>query len=317
MSVLSVALTVDPPHVGWRLDRFIVAALPSLSRTYVKALIRSDRIWLRGRAAKPSEKVRIGDVVFVAQPKASVSQTLVPEPLPLDILYEDADIVVVNKEPGVVIHPGAGNWNGTLAGALLAHCHSLSRISGVERPGIVHRLDKGTSGCLVVAKNDAAHHALSRDFALRRVKKTYLAVVQGVCRPINGMICVPICRHPVHRKKMSIALPLKGRDAVTHYQVLASTQEMSVVACFPETGRTHQIRVHLKYLGYPVLGDATYGERGSFSHHLLHAWKLGLLHPTKQVPLEFCAPIPTAMKPLIKTLFLPASLYNFSKSEMH
>ena len=298
MSTLPTTISVNRVYIGWRLDCFIVATLPSLSRSCVKNLIHSGHAWLQGRVAKPSEKVRAGDVVCIHPPKEVAHTSLVPEPRSLHILYEDSDILVVNKEAGIVVHPGAGNWRGSLAGAILAHCHSLSTLSGVDRPGIVHRLDKGTSGCLIIAKNNSIHHVLAQAFALRAIKKTYLAVVQGVCKKRAGTICVPICRHPVYRNKMSIAPPSKGRDAVTHYQVLASAQRMSVVACFPETGRTHQIRVHLKYLGHPIVGDATYGDGRSFQHHLLHAWKLRLLHPSKKIPMEFCATIPTEIMQL-------------------
>ncbi|ALJ56564.1 Ribosomal large subunit pseudouridine synthase D [Candidatus Xiphinematobacter sp. Idaho Grape] len=297
MNIPPTSTVVGSPYAGWRLDRFAVAILPSLSRTCVQSLIHSGCVRLRGRTARPSEKVRTGDILFVCRPVAVASTSLVPEPtMPLHVLYEDTDLLVVNKEAGVVVHPGSGNWKGTLAGAILARCRNLSKVSGAERPGIVHRLDKGTSGCLVVAKNDATHCSLSREFALRKVKKTYLAIVQGVCTRTDGTICAPICRHPIHRQRMSVAPLLKGRDAVTHYQVLSSARGTSLVVCFPQTGRTHQIRVHLKYLGHPVLGDAIYGERRSFPHHLLHAWKLSFFHPTKRVSMEFCAPIPTEMQ---------------------
>ncbi|QQY08811.1 MAG: RluA family pseudouridine synthase [Candidatus Xiphinematobacter sp.] len=297
MNVSATSTVVGSSYTGWRLDRFAAAILPFPSRTHVQSLIRSGCIRLRGRVARPSEKVRTGDVIFVRRPVTPAPTSLVPEAImPLRVLYEDTDLLVVNKEAGIVVHPGSGNWKGTLVGALLVHCRNLSKGSGAERPGIVHRLDKETSGCLVVAKNDAAHYGLSREFALRRVRKTYLAIVQGTCTVTDGTICVPICRHPFHRQRMSVASPPEGRDAVTHFQVLSSARGTSLLVCFPQTGRTHQIRVHLKHLGYPVLGDAIYGERRNFPHHLLHAWKLGFSHPTKGTPMEFCAPIPIEMQ---------------------
>jgi len=297
MNVFPTSTVVDSAYTGWRLDRFTAAILPFLSRTHVQSLIHSGCIRLYGRTAKPSEKVRTGDVIFIRRLVAATSASLAPEPtMPLHVLYEDADLLVVNKEAGVVVHPGSGNWNRTLAGALLAHCRNLSKVGGTERPGIVHRLDKGTSGCLVVAKNDEAHYGLSQEFALRKVKKTYLAIVQGICAGTDGTICVPICRHPVHRQRMAVTLPPKGRDAITRYQVLSSACGTSLVVCFPQTGRTHQIRVHLKHLGHPVLGDATYGERRNFPRHFLHAWKLSFVHPIKRISMEFCAPIPTEMQ---------------------
>jgi 23S rRNA pseudouridine1911/1915/1917 synthase len=284
---------VDSEHEGWRLDRYVVALIPTLSRARVQSRIRSGHILLQGSTVKPGEKIHWGQEVLVLEPPKEV--TLVPESREIHILYEDKDLLVINKEPGITVHPGAGISRGTLAGALLAYC-SLSEIGGAERPGIVHRLDKETSGCLVVAKNDAAHHGLSQQFALRKVKKIYLALVQGIPAKTFGIIDAPIRRHPVHRQKMSIARPFEGREAVTPYRVVASASGMSWVECRPQTGRTHQIRLHLKYLGHPILGDPVYGKRGNFPRHLLHAWKLGFEHPASGSSMEFCAPLPADMQ---------------------
>ncbi len=288
-----VRLIVDSEHEKWRLDRYVVELLPTLSRTRVQSLIRSGHILLQGSTVKPGEKIYAGQEVLVSEPLKMT--TLIPEAGTLHILYEDQDLLVINKESGITVHPGAGISRGTLAGALLAYC-SLSQIGGAERPGIVHRLDKETSGCLVVAKNDVAHHRLSQQFALRKVKKTYLALVQGIPTKTFGVIQAPIRRHPVHRHKMSVARPSEGRDAVTLYRVVTSALGMSWVECRPETGRTHQIRLHLKYLGYPVVGDPVYGKRGNFPRYFLHAWKLGFKHPTSGISMEFCAPLPAEIQ---------------------
>lgn len=290
---------VDSEHAGWRLDRFMVAQIPILSRARVQVLIHSGNILLQGKTVKPGEKIREGEEIFVEEPPVATatdsSTNLVPEARDLHILYEDQDLLVINKEAGITIHPGAGIVRGTLAAALLAHCH-LSKTGGGGRPGIVHRLDKETSGCLVVAKNDGAHHALAQQFASRKVEKTYLALVRGVPIKTFGVINVPIRRHPVHRQKMSIARPSEGREAITSYRLIGSISGMSLMECRPQTGRTHQIRVHLKYLGHPILGDRVYGARGHYSRHLLHAWKLGFSHPTSGIWMQFCAPIPADMQ---------------------
>ncbi len=287
----STKLTVDSEHAGWRLDRFVTALVPALSRTRIQALIRSRHILLQGIAVKPGEKIYPGQEVYLLEPPQVVTPDLIPESGNLHILYEDKELLVINKEPGIAVHPGAGITRGTLAGILLAYC-KLSELGGADRPGIVHRLDKETSGCLVVAKNDTAHQALSRQFVLREVEKTYLAIVQGVLKKICGVIDAPIRRHPVHRKKMAVARPSEGREAVTFYRVVAAEAGMSLLECRPKTGRTHQIRVHLKHINHPILGDSLYGKRGRFQRHLLHAWKLSLTHPTTGVRMEFCTPPP-------------------------
>jgi 23S rRNA pseudouridine1911/1915/1917 synthase len=224
------------------------------------------------------------------------------EEIPLEILFEDDDLLVLNKPAGLVVHPGAGNPTHTLVNALLHHCTNLSGIGGQQRPGIVHRLDKQTSGCLVVAKNDDAHRHLSRQFAEREVKKNYLALVAGTLKRPRGTIDVAIGRHPVQRKKMAVRLT-KGRSAKTDYRVVESGGGVSLVECAIHSGRTHQIRVHLHHIGHPVIGDLLYGKKGvSATRQMLHAWKLGFTHPRTNERLFFEAPMPADFRAALKSL---------------
>ena len=285
---------VDASATGDRLDRFLAAQLPHLSRSRLQALIRQGHATLDGKPSRPAEKVRTGDLVAVTEPPAEPT-LLEAEEIPLDILFEDSDLLVLNKPPGLVVHPAAGHARHTLVHALLAHCPALSGIGGEQRPGIVHRLDRDTSGCLVAAKNDAAHSHLSRQFAARSVTKIYLALVHGAfAGPRAGDIENLIGRHPVDRKKMAV-LNRGGRPAWTTWRV---TQELpgigSVVECTLHTGRTHQIRVHMKHLGHPVIGDALYSPRTArhYPRQMLHAWKLGFYHPRTGEPMRFCSPLP-------------------------
>ena len=289
-------LTVPPEAAGHRLDRFLAGALAHLSRARVQALIREGHVQLNRRSAKPAESVRVADVVSWEEPAARPT-TLVAEAMALPILHEDDDLLVLDKPVGLVTHPAPGHDEGTLVHALLAHCGTLSNIGGEQRPGIVHRLDKDTSGCLVVAKNDLAHRSLGAQFADRTTRKAYLALVRGVPRPASGTIEQPIGRHPVHRKKMAVVPPPRGRLARTDYHVRGTLppsgdSPVSLVECRLHTGRTHQIRVHLKHLGYPILGDTLYGGPGTAPRQMLHAWTLGFVHPRTGQPVEFRAPLP-------------------------
>jgi len=285
---------VDPRAAGGRLDRFLAGQLPHLSRSRLQALIKQGHVTLEGRPARPSDKVKRGALVTLTEPPAEPS-LLEPEAIPLDILFEDADLLVINKPPGLVVHPAAGHARHTLVHALLAHCESLSGIGGEQRPGIVHRLDKDTSGCLVVAKNDAAHGDLSRQFAGRTVTKIYLALAQGHFAGVrSGTIENAIGRHPVDRKKMAV-LTRGGRASRTSWRVLQDLPGVgTLVECTLHTGRTHQIRVHLKHLGHPLLGDALYAPRQArhYPRQMLHAWKLGFTHPRTGKAMHFCSPVP-------------------------
>jgi 23S rRNA pseudouridine1911/1915/1917 synthase len=287
-----IQLTISRDQAGQRLDRSLAQALPAFSRARLQTLIRDGLVTLNGKTARPRDAVRNGDEVEVREPEIEKVDAK-PETIPLDVLFEDDDLLVLNKPAGLVMHPGAGHQQHTLVNALLAHCNNLSGIGGKERPGIVHRLDKETSGALVIAKNDATHRDLSKQFAARTMGKIYLALVAGTPRKNTGVIDKAIERHPVHRQRMSIARR-QGRSAKTEYRVLRSSGDVSLVECTLHTGRTHQIRVHLHDLGHPVLGDKLYaGKRaGNFHRQMLHAWKLTFRHPNSGEEMTFEAPVP-------------------------
>lgn len=281
---------ITAEQVGLRLDKFLVSALPQLSRVRIQSLIEEGAVRWNDQPVRASQKLKLDDRIILEEPEAKPVEGLIAEALDLDILHEDADILVLNKPAGIVVHPGAGNERGTLVNALLHHCGKLSVISGEERPGIVHRLDRETSGCMVVAKNDEAHRGLVRQFARREVRKTYLAVTKGWPRDMQGIVNAPIARHPVHRQKMAVVE--RGREAVTKYRVLGNSGNYGLVECHPQTGRTHQIRVHLHKLGSPVAGDPVYGSREKFTRHYLHAWRLAFTHPVLNRPFSTEAPVP-------------------------
>ncbi len=288
---------IAPEQAGQRLDHFLAAQVESLSRSRLQNLIKEGHVTLNEAAAKTGAKLRSGDRVALREPPPAETGTQ-PEQIPLDILFEDNALIVINKPPGLVVHPAAGNWAGTVVNALLHHCRTLSGIGGELRPGIVHRLDKETSGCLVAAKSDAAHQALGRQFAGRQVTKIYLALAAGRFPRKSGVVEAPIGRHPVHRKKMTVVPAGRGRSARTDWRVLAELKPpfdsapAALLECTLHTGRTHQIRVHLKHLGHPVLGDEVYGQRGLYPRQMLHAWKLGFRHPLDDREMLFTAPIP-------------------------
>jgi 23S rRNA pseudouridine1911/1915/1917 synthase len=287
-----IKLTVQMEQARQRVDRFLALALPTFSRARLQTLIREGFVRLNGKPPRPRDLVRAGDTVELREPEIEKIEAQ-PEQISLEILFEDDDLLVLNKSAGLVMHPGAGHPQHTLVNALLAHCANLSGIGGKERPGIVHRLDKETSGCVVVAKNDATHRDLSSQFAARTMTKIYLALVAGTLRKSSGVIDKAIARHPVHRQRMSIA-QRQGRSAKTEYRVLRSGGDISLVECTLHSGRTHQIRVHLHHLGHPVLGDKLYGGKraGDFPRQMLHAWKLAFRHPRLGNEMSFEAPLP-------------------------
>jgi 23S rRNA pseudouridine1911/1915/1917 synthase len=275
-----------------RLDQFLAKRLPEYSRSRLQQLIRSGFVRLNGATSRPRQIVRGGDKVNLVEPPPEKIDVR-PEPIPLEILFEDDDLVVINKPAGLTVHPGAGQRDHTLVNALLSHCATLSGIGGKERPGIVHRLDKETSGCLVVAKNDMAHRDLSKQFAARTVEKIYLALVAGKVSKPAGVIEEKIGRHPVHRQRMRVT-SVRGRTAKTEYRVIRSSDQASLIECRLHSGRTHQIRVHLHHLGHPVVGDKIYAPRfaKNFPRQMLHAWKLGFRHPRTGELKSFEAPLP-------------------------
>jgi 23S rRNA pseudouridine1911/1915/1917 synthase len=288
-----ITYTIEPESVGERLDRYVAARCTDLTRSRIQGLIRDGQILLNSETARPSESLRKGDVISVRVPGAvPAPPSLVAEAIDIDILFEDETMLVLNKRAGMVVHPGAGVASGTLVNALLHHTGTLSVIGGVERPGIVHRLDKETSGCLVVAKCDVAHQSLARQFADRTIKKVYLAITEFAPPRGKGTVTASIGRHPIHRQKMSISDRPWAREAETDYAVLNSGNGLYLIECRPKTGRTHQIRVHLKSLKCPVAGDAVYGRRGPFTRHLLHAWQITFEHPVSGVQQTVTAPIP-------------------------
>ena len=287
-----IQLIVPEEAARLRLDHFLAHELPRFSRSHLQKLIRSQNVKVNGAAARPRDLIRGGDRIELNEPPPEKIENQA-EAIPLDVLYVDGDLIVINKPPSLVVHPGAGHREHTLVNALLHHFPTLSGIGGKERPGIVHRLDKETSGCLVVAKTDEAHRGLSEQFANRTVEKIYLALVAGKLRKHTGTIEERIGRHPVHRQRMSVASQ-RGRAAKTEYRVLASSERMTLVECRLHSGRTHQIRVHLHHLGHPVLGDKVYGAKHSenFPRQMLHALKLGFQHPRTREWKAFEAPPP-------------------------
>jgi len=290
-------LTIDAESSGRRIDHVLSEHVRTLSRSRIQDLIKEGHVTLNGVGTKAGAKLRVGDRVTLVEPPPTPTAT-VAEAIGLDILFEDETLIVIDKPAGMVVHPAAGNWQGTVVNALLHHCASLSGIGGELRPGIVHRLDKETSGCLVAAKNDVAHHALTRQFAGREVLKIYLALSSGHFQKASGTVDAPIARHPVHRKKMAVVTDGRGRSSRTDWRVLREwpvkgSGVASLVECTLHTGRTHQIRVHLKHLGHSLLGDEVYGKRGTYPRQMLHAWKLGFRHPVTGQTLSFMAKVPS------------------------
>jgi len=307
-------LAVDEGGAGERLDRWLARAMPETSRARLQAVIAAGGVLVDGRAARPSLRLKAGQSVSVRLP---APRPAVPaaEDIPLTVVHEDRHLLVVDKPAGLVVHPGAGRASGTLVNALLHRVHDLSGIGGVLRPGIVHRLDRGTSGLLVVAKDDATHLALSRQFSGRTVEKEYLAVVLGVPRAREGTIDAPIGRDPVHRQRMSVRAP-RGRAARSTYRVVEALDGAALLRVRIATGRTHQIRVHLAALGHPVAGDPTYGGRRSpasrrpearaaleaFARPALHAARLAFTHPASGERVSFESPLPADLEALIGIL---------------
>jgi 23S rRNA pseudouridine1911/1915/1917 synthase len=311
----SETVTLDRSFPDERLDTWLTRQYPAMSRGAVQRLIESGHITVNGAKTKPTHTPRAGEVIRVEwpEPKPAVAQ---PEDIPLDVLFEDDALLVLNKPPGLVVHPAAGNEEHTLVNALLHHCAGqLSGIGGVARPGIVHRLDKDTSGCLVVAKNDETHLALSTQFAGRNVHKIYHAIVCGELAREKGEIKAAIARHVSHRKRMAVDDD-RGREAHTSFRVLERLNSATLVEAMLHTGRTHQIRVHFQHLKHPLVGDDTYGQRQNLRlteltryaapRQMLHAYELGFVHPRSGKKLKFIAPIPADFEDALKALRLQA-----------
>lgn len=297
--------TIKKQDTGKRLDKFLAMKNKELSRSYLKKLIDEKAVLLNNDYPSPGYNLKEGDSITLSIPEAE-SPALKPEKMDLDIVYEDNHIIIVNKPPGLIVHPVPGNKDHTLVNALLAYTDSLSGINGVKRPGIVHRLDKDTSGALVVAKHNRSHQALVEQFKERKIKKIYHTIVRGNIVHEKGTIDAPIGRNQKHRKKMAVTNK-NSKKAVTHFTVLKHFKDYTYLEVKLDTGRTHQIRVHLSYMGYPILGDSKYGKRKGtkVKRQMLHAYRLGLTHPIKGNWMEFQAPLPldfeTALNIIKKT----------------
>lgn len=307
---------IEEQDAGRRLDIFLSSRTQELTRSRIQELIKTGRVNVNDHVSRASYRLKIGDHVRLSVPPARATQ-LAPEAIDFDLVHEDASLIVLNKPPGLVVHPAPGHHSGTLVHGLLKHCRDLSGIGGILRPGIVHRLDKDTSGLIVVAKSDRVHHWLSRQFAAGDVTKVYFALIHGVPSEIRGKIDTQIGRHPKRRKEMSVVAS-GGKQAVTFWEkVRVFGNHYSMLSVSPKTGRTHQIRVHLAHLGHPILGDTVYGRRRetrgktgsqkkehviSASRHMLHAGKLGFVHPDTRDYCEFQAPLPVDMRHIISIL---------------
>ena len=288
--------------VGKRADVFLAEKL-NLSRANVQKMMDAERITVGSKTVKANHKVKDGEL-FVIRYQEAVPLEVIAENIPIDILYEDQDVIVVNKARGMVVHPAAGNYTGTLVNALLYHCKNLSGINGVIRPGIVHRLDKDTSGVMIVAKNDIAHTSLSEQIQTKSAKRSYLVVVRGNVKQDNGRIETLIGRDSKDRKRMSV-VSKNGREAITEYEVLERFGRFTLLQCRLLTGRTHQIRVHLEYLGYPVVGDPKYSPQKipfAINGQALHSYELTFKHPRTGEEMSFTAPIPKDMNKIITRL---------------
>jgi 23S rRNA pseudouridine1911/1915/1917 synthase len=308
-------LAVGEP--GERLDRWLAGQLPDHSRSEIQRWISGGRVTVGGKPQKASYRVAGGGAVAVCVPLPE-QYNVEAEPIPLVILYEDGDLLVIDKPAGMVVHPAAGHWHGTLVNAVLHHCPDMEGVGGVHRPGIVHRLDKDTSGLILVAKNDRAHRDLQSQFKGREVEKSYLALVCGLVFPSSGEIAAAVGRDPHQRKRMAVVPD--GRTAVTHYETLGAYGKHTLLACRPLTGRTHQIRVHLAHIGYPIVGDTVYGGRRPGSREpgrspgsrdkppvpcprqFLHAHRIGFRLPTTGEKVEFTSPLPADLQAVLDAL---------------
>lgn len=297
--------TVEAPYEGERLDKYLILQCPDYSRSYMQKLIADGNVLLAGKAVKANYKLRIGDSITICLPVLKELEIL-PENIPLDILYEDNDIIVINKGKDMVVHPAPGHYSGTIVNALLYHCKdSLSGINGVMRPGIVHRIDRNTTGAIVICKNDKAHTFIAEQLKEHSITRAYHAIVHHAFADAAGTIHTTIARHPKDRKKMAVNIE-GGREAITHYKVLDElNRQYTYICCNLETGRTHQIRVHMASIGHPVLGDDVYGPAKCpfrLEGQTLHAKTLGFIHPTTKKYVEFDAPLPEYFTNLLQKL---------------
>ena len=298
----SFKFQVSEEHKGKRIDKYLSSLLEGKSRSYIQGMIDEEKVNVNGKIVKSNYKLKTEDIVDLEIPEPTELK-VIPENIPLDILYEDKDVIVVNKPQGMVVHPAPGVYDGTMVNALLYHCKDLSGINGVIRPGIVHRIDKDTSGILVVAKNDNAHNILAEQLKDHSMTREYYALVEGVIKEDEGTINKPLSRHP--KERIKIAVVEGGREAITHFSVLERFKENTLIRCVLETGRTHQIRVHMAYIGHPLVGDPVYGykkQKFKLQGQMLHAKVLGFVHPSTKEYIRFESPIPGYFDDVLKKL---------------
>ena len=292
-------IDVSDEETGERIDSFL-SGKTEFTRTRIQQLIKNKNITVNGKATKSSYKIEENDEIVIEVPEAETTE-IKPENIKIDIVYEDSDIAVINKQAGLVVHPAHGHYSGTLVNAILYHIKDLSGINGEIRPGIVHRLDKDTSGLIVIAKNDKVHAALTEMFQEKKIRKTYLAILKGKLNKSEGKIVTQIGRDKNDRKKMTVIDDItKGKNAITNYKVVSQNNLFTLVKVNIETGRTHQIRVHMRHLGYPILGDSVYGRKDNEKRQMLHAYKLEFLHPVTGHQMEFTGEIPEDFQKALK-----------------
>ena len=301
---MSIEFRIEEAIAGERIDKFLSDSLPDVSRSYIQKLIKDGQVTVNQKTVKSNYKLNAGDLLSMEEPELQ-EPDIEAEDIPLDILYEDSDLLIINKPKGMVVHPSAGHYSGTLVNALMYYCkEDLSGINGVLRPGIVHRIDMDTTGSLLVCKNDFTHNHIAEQLKVHSITRVYHAIVHGVIKDDEGTINAPIGRHPIDRKKMSINHK-NGKEAVTHYQVLKRFKNFTYIECRLETGRTHQIRVHMSSISHPLLGDAVYGPARCpyrLQGQTLHAKTIGIIHPRTGEYLEVNAPLPEYFSDLLDKL---------------
>ena len=301
---MAIHFLIEEDQAGERIDKFLSESLPDLSRSYIQKLIKDEQVAVNHKIVKANYKLNTGDQLNLVVPELK-EPDIVPEDIPIDILYEDSDLLIINKPKGMVVHPSAGHYSGTLVNALMYYCkNDLSGINGVMRPGIVHRIDMDTTGSLLVCKNDFTHNDIAEQLKVHSITRVYHAIVHGLVKNDKGTIDAPIGRHPIDRKKMSINYK-NGKEAITHYKVLQRFNNYTYIECQLETGRTHQIRVHMASIGHPLLGDFVYGPSkapAKLQGQTLHAKIIGVKHPRTGEYLEVDAPLPEYFENLLKKL---------------
>ena len=301
---MSIEFRIEEAIAGERIDKFLSDSLPDVSRSYIQKLIKDGQVTVNQKTVKSNYKLNAGDLLSMEEPELQ-EPDIEAEDIPLDILYEDSDLLIINKPKGMVVHPSAGHYSGTLVNALMYYCkEDLSGINGILRPGIVHRIDMDTTGSLLVCKNDFTHNHIAEQLKVHSITRVYHAIVHGVIKDDEGTINAPIGRHPIDRKKMSINHK-NGKEAVTHYQVLKRFKNFTYIECRLETGRTHQIRVHMSSISHPLLGDAVYGPARCpyrLQGQTLHAKTIGIIHPRTGEYIEVNAPLPEYFSDLLNKL---------------